>query len=69
MYSILPKGCQISGYQIFKDAKLYVPVDRVEGILMALHVETGHPGIDCLVSAANARFQFAPHMKITEGCV
>jgi len=52
--------------QIFQEAKLCVPDDRLEGIFMSLNVGTGHPGIDILVLATKARYQFLPHMKITE---
>jgi len=38
----------------------------VYSILMEFHFETVHPGIDRLVLAAKARYQFPPHMKITE---
>jgi len=62
----LAKGAQIYGNQIFQDAKLCVPEDRLEGILMAFDVETGHPGIDRLVLAAKAGHQFTPRMKTTE---
>jgi len=69
LYLLWPNGVQISTNHIFQYAKLCVPEDRLEGVLMALHVEIGHPGIDRLVLAAKARYKFPPYKKILTGCV
>jgi len=40
---------QIPCNQVFEDALFFfIAEDRIEGVLMSLHVETGHPGIDHL---------------------
>ena len=71
-----PPDVQLFRNKLYKNGKLCVPDDRAEPVLLALHVESGHPGVKRLALAANAQFLFSasvPVQKIIEnirkGCL
>ena len=62
--------------KIYLNAKLCVPEDRVVAVLMAFHVESGHPGMNRVKMAPNAKFEFpdtisVPNIvkEIRKGCL
>ncbi len=70
-----PKGMQLIHKKLYLEGRLCVPEDRVEAVLLAFHVETGHPGVQRLVLASRSRFEFpggtiAPMVQsIRKGCL
>ena len=59
-----PAGVQVVEDKLYQDAKLCVPEDRAEALLMAFHVEAGHPGINRLKIAAKSKFEFPDRVPV-----
>ena len=55
-----PVGVQLVQEKMYRDGKLCVPKDRTAPLLLAFHVEKGHPGQKRLVAAATTQFPFEP---------
>ena len=59
-----PPDVQLFRNKLYKNGKLCVPDDRAEPVLLALHVESGHPGVKRLALAANAQFLFSASVPV-----
>ena len=59
-------GIQLIQNKLYLDGKLCVPENRTEPLLLAFHVETGHPGQQRLILAANSKFIFAPKVNVAK---
>ena len=59
-----PHDVQLLQGKLYKGGKLYKPEDRVEAMLLAYHVGSGHPGQKRLLVASRTQFIFPSSAKV-----